>query len=449
MVLMRLTIRFALVLVSALMPFSVAAADAWKLDLRLWAQGFVSPVVFAPIPGPVGAGHYALVDQVGTIQVLDDDGKIGPRPFLDLRSRMVELNDGFDERGLLGLAFHPRFADNGKCYVYYSAPRRVGAPSDWDHTSHVSEFRVLAEDPLQADAGSERVVMEIDQPYFNHNGGCLAFGPDGLLYIAVGDGGNAHDRGRRPEHGNGQELMTVLGKILRIDVDRGVPYAIPPGNPFPDGADGRPEIYAWGLRNPWRMAFDRGAERRLFAADVGQGRYEEVNIIVKGANYGWNLLEGFEGFNVAEPNRGLAAAPRQGLRGEPLVAPIIAYKNFNGFRNDPEALGISVTGGFVYRGSAIPELQGQYVFGDWSRNWGRPEGVLFRALLLPKEQEGQTWTLEPLELASHPEGHMGAYVTAFGEDEEGELYVLTNGGNTPTGRTGRVWKLVPTEARGL
>jgi hypothetical protein len=152
---------------------SATASDSPKLALKPWAEGFVSPVVLAPLPGPAPAGRFLLVDQAGTIQLLDAQGKVGTRPFLDLRSRMVKLNEGFDERGLLGLAFHPRFAVNHKFYVYYSAPPRVGAPAEWDHTSHVSEFQVQAEDPLRADPRSEKVLMEIDQPYFNHNGGCL------------------------------------------------------------------------------------------------------------------------------------------------------------------------------------------------------------------------------------------------------------------------------------
>lgn len=417
------------------------SADLPRVTLVPWSEGFVSPVALKPFPGELGRGYMVLLDQPGTVQVLDGEGAIGSRPFMDLRSRMVKLNEGFDERGVLGLAFHPDFDTNRKFYVYYSAPKRVGAAEDWDHTAHVSEFRVREDNPLEADMGSERVVLEIDHPYYNHNGGELAFGPDGYLYIAVGDGGNANDEGRRPETGNAQDTHSILGKILRIDVNRGVPYGIPSDNPWPDGAQGRPEVYAWGLRNPWRMSFDMGDSSRLFAADVGQGRYEEVNLIVKGANYGWRLAEGPEAFNRAKPADGGGEAPTVGAGGEKLVPPIFAYKNFGGFREDPEALGISITGGYVYRGKTIPGLAGHYVFGDWSRAWGRPEGVLLHAW----EGEDGGWEMSVLELASHPEGNVGAYITAFGQDREGEIYVLTNGGNTPTGRTGQVWKLVAVE----
>jgi glucose/arabinose dehydrogenase len=282
--------------------------------------------------------------------------------------------------------------------------------------------------------------MEFDQPYFNHNGGCLEFGPDGFLYVGVGDGGNANDIGKRGPEGNGQNLMTVLGKILRIDVDGGAPYGIPRDNPFQDPTVARPEIYAYGLRNPWRFSFDRGGSRELLAADVGQTLIEEVNVVDKGGNYGWNLLEGSLGFDPQKPTQPRAEAPTRGVRGEPLLGPAMEYKNINGYRNDPAALGISVAGGYVYRGKSIPGLQGKYVFGDWSRSWGLAQGVM---LVGSRTERAGRWRMEPLPLSTHPAGHIGEYLLAFGEDTDGELYVLTNGGNTPTGRTGRIYRLTP------
>ena len=404
--------------------------------LKLFSEGYVSPVLMVPVPD--GSGRFLLGDQAGVVHVVDRDGRRVGDLFLDLRSRMVSLNQGFDERGLLGLALHPKYRENGKFYVYYSAPLRSVAPRDWDHTSHLAEFRVQTGDALRADAASERVLMEIDQPYFNHNGGCLEFGPDSYLYIGLGDGGNANDTGRRGPTGNGQDLMMVLGKIIRIDVDGGSPYGIPKDNPFQDPTVARPEIYAYGLRNPWRFSFDRGGQRELLVADVGQTLFEEVDLVVKGGNYGWNLKEGSLGFDPQKPTQTPANAAKTGARGEPLLDPVIEYKNINGFRNDPEALGISVAGGYVYRGRTIPELEGKYVFGDWSRSWALAQGVI---LVATRGESGGRWKVEPLPLSTHPEGHIGEYLLAFGEDTDGEIYVLTNGSNMPVGRSGKIYRL--------
>lgn len=412
--------------------------EAPAAGLGLFSEGYVSPVIFVPVPD--GSGRFLVGDQTGVVHVVDREGRRAGELFLDLRSRMVPLNQGFDERGLLGLALHPGFNENGRFYVYYSARLRSVAPRDWDHTSHLSEFKVAGGEPFKADAASERALMEIDQPYFNHNGGGVEFGPDGYLYVGVGDGGNANDIGRRGPRGNGQDLMTVLGKLLRIDVDGGAPYGIPSDNPFPDPTVARPEIYAYGLRNPWRFSFDRGGGRELWVGDVGQTMYEEVDVVVKGGNYGWNLREGSHGFDPQKPTQPPADAPRTGARGEPLLDPVIEYKNLNGFQNDPEALGISVAGGYVYRGKAIPGLQGKYVFGDWSRSWALAQGVV---LVASRPETPGQWKLERMNLSTHPEGHIGEYLLAFGEDAEGELYVLTNGGNTPTGRSGKIYRLVP------
>jgi glucose/arabinose dehydrogenase len=460
----RLAPRWELVvsgfaLVASVLPL-VAAENPPRPGLTLVAEGFVSPLVLTPLAD--GSGRHLIVDQIGTVQVLGSDGKLSETLFLDLRSRLTKLNDTFDERGLLGLALHPRFRENRRLFVYYSAPRRESAPTDWDHTSRLSEFKVLAEDFARVDPASERVVLEIDEPYFNHNGGRLAFGPDGYLYVAVGDGGNANGvgRGHSPQ-GNGQDLSNLLGKILRLDVDAGAPYGIPADNPFARGAakplnyfivrEGkaeplpnadpsvRPEIFAWGFRNPWGISFDREGRHELFAADVGQDSWEEINLVVNGGNYGWNLREGFECFEPAHPTQPPADCPKTGADGQPLRDPIIAYKNFKRFQRDPEARGTSVTGGYVYRGKALPQLHGRYVFADWSRNWVLPDGVLYVAT-----RNDGAWTMEPLDLVTHPKGQLKAYITALGEDADGELYVLTNPTNGLMNKGGgKVFKLVP------
>lgn len=417
-------------------------AEPAKLELKSFSEGYVAPMVLAPIKD--GSGRLLVADQVGIIYLVSSEGERSETPFLDLRDRLTKLNQGdFDERGLLGLALHPKFNENRKLFVYYSAPLRNGAPEGWDHTSHLSEFTVDKNNPNRANPKSERIVLQIDEPQFNHNGGRIAFGPDGYLYVVAGDGGQGHDKGLgHGPQGNGQDLSTLLGKILRIDVDNGDPYAIPSDNPFVAGK-GRPEIYSYGHRNPWGISFDRGGNNDLFAAEVGQDRFEEINIIVKGGNYGWRLREGFEGFNPEDSIHPVAEVPKTGAGGEPFVDPILIYKNFKGHRSDPEATGTSVTGGYVYRGKAIPQLNGHYVFGDWSRNFVVPLGVLLVAT--PPESKGKMWELKPLELTTHPKGWIREFVVAFGQDSEGELYVLTNGSNSLRANTGKIYKIAPAE----
>lgn len=425
-----------------------AAEDKPAVGLRLVAEGFTSPLNAVPLAE--GSGRMLIADQVGTVHVLSKDGKLSDQLFLDLRSRMTRLNQAFDERGLLGLALHPQFKANRKLYVYYSAPRSSTAPTNWDHTSHISEFKVMGGDYTRVDATSERVLLKIDEPQFNHNGGRLLFGPDGFLYIGTGDGGGANDGvgsaqneiGHSPQ-GNGQDTTTLLGKILRIDVNKGNPYAIPSDNPFADGKQGRPEIFAYGLRNPWGISFDRGGARELFAADVGQNLYEELNIIVKGGNYGWRAREAHVAFDPGRPDNPPADSPKTDALGKAFIDPILWYRHPARNKIDPTRLeGISITGGYVYRGKAIKPLQGRYVFADWSRSWALPDGVFFAAT---REGTGSDakWKLESLPVAPATGSKLGAYIVSFGEDDEGELYVLTNGRNSLTGQTGKVFKMVP------
>lgn len=442
---MRLTTRAALSpitlaasLVVLASPAPATAADPQVL-LQEVAIGFTSPLNAIPLPD--SSGRVLIGDQVGTIHVLNKDGSLAPELFADLAPRMVQLKPAFDERGLLGIALHPKFADNRRVFLYYSAPLRASAPTNYDHTSRLAEFKAPAGDPLHLDLSSERTLLEIDEPQFNHNGGRLAFGPDGYLYVGVGDGGNANDEGdgHAPE-GNGQNLATLLGKILRLDVDSGTPYSIPKDNPFVGMPPVKPEIFAYGLRNPWGISFDRAGRRELFAADVGQNLFEEVNIIAKGGNYGWRVREAFEGFNPKNPNQIATNAPTRDATGRPFIDPIFAYKHPPRGKLDPaQTVGISVTGGYLYRGKALPHLVGKYVCGDWSRNWALPDGVFFVATR-PTTDSGP-WKLEFLNVKIPGSGRLGGYITAFGEDADGELFVLTNGRNSLTGKTGKVYKL--------
>lgn len=422
-------------LTTALALQSITGGAATKPSFRQVADGFVCPVSLVPFPDK--SGRVLIVDQAGTAH-LHVRGK-EPKVFLDVRPRLAKFNEGFDEKGLLDVVLHPGFLQNRKLYAFYGAPLRASAPQGFSHTSRLSEFKVSESDPEAVDLASERVLLEIDKPQWNHNGGRMVFGPDGFLYIGTGDGGNGNDSGPgHGERGNGQNTEVLLGKILRIDVDHGDPYGIPQDNPFAKGG-GRPEIFAYGIRNPWGLSFDRGGQREFFVADVGQDAFEELNIIVKGGNYGWNRREGFSCFDPKNPTNPPDDCPKVGDRGEPLIDPILAYKNSKRFSKDGE--GLSIIGGYVYRGSALPALQGRYIFADWSRAWQKPEGQMFVASR-PADGKGP-WTKAPLDLESHPGGLLPGYIVSFGENAEGELYVMTTENNELRGRTGRLFKLVP------
>jgi glucose/arabinose dehydrogenase len=448
----RLIRLAALLLVLALVPAGPAVAQSplgepRDIGVSLVADGLTAPV--ALVEPPDGSGRLFVIDQIGLIRIIDAEGSLRPAPFLDLRSRIVPLMADFDERGLLGLAFHPGYATNGRFFVYYSAPLRPGAPAGFDHTSHISEFHVSA-DPNQADPASERIILQVDKPQFNHNGGTLLFGPDGDLYISIGDGGGADDVGlghvedwyAANAGGNGQDIQqNLLGNILRIDIDAGAPYGIPPDNPFTATSgcsDGCDEIFAYGLRNPYRMSFDMGGSHQLFVGDAGQELWEEVSIVTPGGNYGWNVKEGTHCFSTANPDESPAECPdevQSGIRaGDPLIDPVIEYAN----HHQPGGLGAVVVGGHVYRGDALPQLAGRYVFGDWSREFEEPDGTLFVA----SPRKKGLWLMQELRVANRPSGRIDHYVLGFGQDLSGEVYVLVTESTGPTGATGKVFKLV-------
>jgi glucose/arabinose dehydrogenase len=338
-------------------------------------SGLSAPVDFeAPDDG---SARIFLVQQSGSVRIVSG-GALLATPFLDISSK-VNFDSG--EQGLLGLAFHPNYSTSKRFYLNYD--RLSGGQTQ----TVIAEYQAST-DPNVADPASERILLTVNQPFTNHKGGQLAFGPDGFLYIALGDGGNGGD-----PLGNGQSLQTLLGKILRIDVDHvstGLQYAIPADNPFVGGS-GLGEIWAYGFRNPWRFSFESGTGR-LFAGDVGQDKFEEVDLVQKGLNYGWNVMEGSHCFN-----------PPTGCNMTGLTSPIADYAHSEG---------VTVIGGYVYHGTAVPALAGAYVFGDFSN------GKIWELT----ESSG-TWT-RTLLLSSGPG------MSAFGRDAAGELYVVDyNGGS--------------------
>jgi len=415
-------------------------------DLKLVTDGFVSPLVVTEPPD--GTHRLFVVDQIGKVWILNPDGSKMAEPFIDISSKMVTLSPDYDERGLLGLAFHPDYKNNGKFYLFYTAPPRAGGPepgAPWNNLIRISEFKVSS-DANKADMGSERVILEEDHPEGNHNGGTIAFGPDGYLYISIGDGGNADDVG--PGHvddwykinagGNGQDIkQNLLGNILRIDVNSSwgkMNYSIPADNPF-KGTDARSEIYAYGFRNPYRFSFDMGDDHKLYLGDAGQSLYEEVDIVKKGGNYGWNVKEGTHCFNTDNDLEERAACPMiDSATGQPLIDPIIELPNE---ANPKGGIASVVVGGNVYRGKSIPFLYGRYIFGIFSSGESGADGRVF----LGKPKASGLWGYEQLELQSFPD-NLGQYVKSFGQDLSGEVYVMTSGQLGPQGNAGRVYKLV-------
>jgi glucose/arabinose dehydrogenase len=341
----------------------LAGAAAASIRLVPVTGGLDAPLFLASARD--GSGRLFVLEQPGRIRIVEG-GKLVTKPFLDLTGRVLAGG----EQGLLGLAFHAGYRTNGRFFVDYTRKP--------DGATVIAEYHVSSDPDVALPSG--RTVLVVPQPFPNHNGGMLAFGPDGRLYVGLGDGGSGGDPGNRAQNRN-----LLLGKVLRIGVDGAKPYAIPPDNPFARGG-GRGEIYALGFRNPWRFSFDRGTGL-LYAGDVGQDRVEEVDIVRRGGNYGWRIMEG-----------NLCFSPASGCDRTELTPPIATYTHAGGR--------CAIVGGYVYRGRAVPGLAGTYVYGDLCSGevFGRRDGR--SAVLLDT----------------------GLSITSFGEDEAGELYVTDHAG---------------------
>ena len=404
-------------------PGGVAAGEV-DVNLVEIAGGLVAPNWGMPAPGD--ASRLYVVDQPGQVVAVDLASGETVR-FLDVKARLVTLNS-YDERGLLGLAFHPDYASNGRLYTYTSEPVDGTAdfstlPGASNHQSVIAEWHVPAPDDPAArpDPASRRVLLRIDQPQSNHNAGGLAMDERGRLYIALGDGGNGNDAGAgHGSGGNGRDAMTVLGAILRIDPlgsdSANRQYGIPDDNPLIGDPAALDEIFAYGFRNPFRLSVDRSTGD-LWTGDVGQNAIEEVDRVVAGGNHGWNFKEGsffFDGGRISVDDPGVPAD---------LVDPVAEYDHDEG---------ISVIGGFVYRGSELPALRGRYVFGDYG-TFGGAGGRLFYL-----DAGGAIRELLP--------GGLPQAVLGFGEDAQGELYVMANSTGGPNGQTGVVLALKAADA---
>ncbi len=342
-----------------------------EITLTPVATGLSQPLY---LTAPPDDERLFVVEKTGRIRIVKD-GALLATPFLDLSG---SVSNG-SEQGLLGMTFHPEYESNGFFYVDYT---------DADGDTRVVRYAVSTADPDAADPASAKLILAVEQPFSNHNGGLLLFGSDGKLYIGLGDGGSGGD-----PHGNGQDLGTLLGKILRIDVDEGDPYTIPSDNPFVGRADARGEIWAYGLRNPWRFAFDTAAGL-LYIADVGQNAWEEVNVVaadVGGLNFGWNIMEGTHCY-------GASSCDQNGL-----TLPMLEYGH---------AEGCSITGGFVYRGTLVPSAVGQYFYSDYCTSFLR------------------SFSFEGGVVTGRADWEVGGIgrVQSFGVDAAGEMYLLSSNG---------------------
>lgn len=406
-------------------PIADIPMGALAIELHEVTNGLNAPLKAVAAPGINGS--IFVVQQTGKILRVDlSNGE--KTVFYDAANDLVNINPSYDERGLLGLAFHPNFATNGRFYTYQSEPFDVGITADFstmpngvnpEHRSTVVEYRV-SNPSCNSSVSKMKTLITIDQPQSNHNGGDLAFDQQGYLYVSVGDGGSSNDDATgHGVRGNGRDYTNPLGAILRIDVDgsnsANGEYGIPPSNPFLSNIEAVDEIYAYGFRNAFRFSFD-SQTGDLYAGDVGQNQVEEINLVTSGGNYGWNWKEGSFGFyDYILPNNTRRTYVSDV---EPPSLPVDVIDPIAEYDHDD---GISVTGGYVYRGTQVPLLVGRYTFADWNRR-------LFYLDAMGNIQEFNAFTIDD-------------YVPGFGEDAENELYIVTNDGFAPSGMAGRLLKL--------
>lgn len=421
---------FCLAFVLAAIIATGAASAQEKIKLEPLVKGLNQPVAMVQTPD----GRMFVAEQWGRVRVVTAEGELLGEPLLDIRHLIIDQIPDFDERGLLGLALHPDFKNNGKFYVAYSGHKdwqgRLNELLWYDHNNVVAEYTISGENRNLADRFSGRVISSIAWPQFNHNGHWMDFGPDGMLYVSIGDGGYANDWGigHNVRTGNGQDLSAVHGSIIRIDPQTGEAAE---GNPDL-GPDADPRIWAYGLRNAWRCSFDMGGDNELYCADVGQNSYEEVNIVEAGDNLGWRRMEGRHCFNYLEPDNHPDECDQSGLK-----MPILEYENCTA--RPQNCKGISITGGYVYRGSH-QAWRGKYIFGDWSKQFAAHDGQIF----FGTRGEDGNWTMETAEVAGM-DGNI-PFVLSFAQGNDGEVYVLTSLTTGPSGGAqDTIYKIVPTE----
>lgn len=376
-------------------PGNGLTAPALTLAAKTAATGLIYPtdMVFTP------KGDMLVAEQSGKVRMVKN-GVLTETPLLDI-STLIKKNPGYDVRGLLGIELHPKFSINHKIYVFYSAPT---ADAGFDHQMIIAEY-VLSTDNSTVDANSGRKILSVNIPGVGDNGGCLKFGADGYMYVALGDGGGPGDK--HGPIGNAQNLDALLGKVLRIDVNVDSTYTIPASNPFVNKTGARPEIWAYGLRNPWRITFDR-ATGKMYTCDVGEGLWEEIDVIEKGGNYGWRMIEGNHCYN-----------PQKDCDFTGTIKPIAEYDHTNG---------ICIISGYVYNGKQLSSQKGKYFFADWA-------GPIYYIEKIQNE-----WQRGKITLQNYPDN---LRIISFGEDKAGELYLITvadAGAGKPNGAIYKITK---------